>query len=671
MTTPILVSTSIPCARKCSKAEMHSNDVSFLINCVPRIPVEVQEQFAKAYGRLIDLLLIPVDNVALKAMATMVQYWNTELRIFEFPNVDAAPTIEEYEVLLEIPMPDRLRVYMSTKPVEVNEDIVEKILKVRPESSHIIKQARTLGLKWTFLKKHIAKMEEQQDWEMFKPAFALAIYGMVLFPFLNDMIDQSAFDVFYKFIRFEANPTPAILAESFLSFQKCHLRGGYKIRCCVQLLYIWMMTRFKHHYYSLGTRYPIRKFKRVATKEVQLGEWVKLFEEVTPRNFGTKCCLYDRHENIMYSCGSHPYMVLMGPRGCIAYTPALVLGQLKWGMNRIRDEQLQGFFFWYKDEDIPEGAVESVRKALQKISLFGENELGERKTFYTEEYKSWRNARIGKTCVPTPTLLKDSEGPSPNEIMWRDKCKLLEARLEEARDQNERYGFTIEKLEKSNRSLQEEVASIKKDYASMCSKSDKFKLIRENNELKERLKARNRVIMSSVQERKELERTLEMTMANLEISQNETSQAVSTIKNYQTALEQSHRREDEMATTHQLEMEEAAQRESKLSTDLKGLMDAYDGLLERQRRWTANWENTLIEIERAKEQWQRRCNNMINGLGDFSDGWLELFDKTRCELEAYPDIQGRPSLEEFLLDCSKVARELKRWRKESNGEFRF
>ncbi|KAF1872296.1 hypothetical protein Lal_00003764 [Lupinus albus] len=471
MNTPILVYTSIPCARKCSKAEMHSNDISFLIDCVPRIPVEVQEQFAKAYGRLIDLLLIPVDNVSLKAIATMMQYWNTEWRIFEFPNVDAALTIEEYEVLLEIPMPDRL-------------------------------------------KKLIAKMEEQHDWEMFKPAFALAIYGMVLFPFLNDMIDQSAFDVFYKFIRFEANPTPAILAESFLSFQKCHLRGGYKIRCCVQLLYIWMMTRFKHHYYSLGTRYPLRKFKRVSTKEVNLSRSSEdprtdtiIFKDL---KFGM---LHDRHENIMYSCGSHPYMVLMGPRGCIAYMPALVLGQLKWGMNRIRDEQLQGLFFWYKDEDIPEGAIESVRKALQKISLFGENELGERKTFYTEEYKSWRNERIGKTCVPTPTLLKDSESPSPNEIMWRDKCKLLEARLEEARDQNERYGFTIEKLEKSNRGLQEEVASIKKDYASMCSKSEKFKLIRENNELKERLKARNRVVMSSVQERKELERTLEMTMA--------------------------------------------------------------------------------------------------------------------------------------------------------------
>ncbi|KAF1872295.1 hypothetical protein Lal_00023506 [Lupinus albus] len=539
MNTPILVYTSIPCARKCSKAEMHSNDISFLIDCVPRIPVEVQEQFAKAYGRLIDLLLIPVDNVSLKAIATMMQYWNTEWRIFEFPNVDAALTIEEYEVLLEIPMPDRLKVYMSTKPMEVNEDIVQKILK-----------------------KLIAKMEEQHDWEMFKPAFALAIYGMVLFPFLNDMIDQSAFDVFYKFIRFEANPTPAILAESFLSFQKCHLRGGYKIRCCVQLLYIWMMIRFKHHYYSLGTRYPLRKFKRVSTKEVQLGEWVKLFKELHLEILEPSVVSRDSRsdENLTVSTGflslkrgilaharishcqpapnaisrpgetslaqarilqyspgfhppSHPYMVLMGPRGCIAYMPALVLGQLKWGMNRIRDEQLQGLFFWYKDEDIPEGAIESVRKALQKISLFGENELGERKTFYTEEYKSWRNERIGKTCVPTPTLLKDSESPSPNEIMWRDKCKLLEARLEEARDQNERYGFTIEKLEKSNRGLQEEVASIKKDYASMCSKSEKFKLIRENNELKERLKARNRVVMSSVQERKELERTLEMTMA--------------------------------------------------------------------------------------------------------------------------------------------------------------
>ncbi|OIW01399.1 hypothetical protein TanjilG_02555 [Lupinus angustifolius] len=264
-------------------------------------------------------------------MATMVQYWNTELRIFEFPNVDVAPTIE-------VPIPDRLRVYMFTKPVEVNEDTIEKIIKVRPEPSSIIKQARTIGLKWVFLKKHIAKMEEQQNWEMFKPTFALAIYGMVLFPFLNNMIDHSSFDVFYKFIRFGVNPTPVILVESFLSFQKCHLRGGNKIRCCVQLLYIWMMTRFKHHYYSLGSRYPLKRYRNVSTKEIQLSEWAKLFKEVTPRNFGTKCCLYDRHDKIMYSCGDRPNMILMGPRGCIAFTPTLVLGQLKWGMNQIKDE---------------------------------------------------------------------------------------------------------------------------------------------------------------------------------------------------------------------------------------------------------------------------------------------------------------------------------------------
>ncbi|XP_019460154.1 PREDICTED: tropomyosin-like [Lupinus angustifolius] len=166
-----------------------------------------------------------------------------------------------------------------------------------------------------------------------------------------------------------------------------------------------------------------------------------------------------------------------------------------------------------------------------------------------------------KTCMPEPTLPKDNGGPSPYEIVWREKCKLLKARLEEARNQNEKYEFTIEKLQKSNKNLQEKVVSIKKDYANMCSKSDEFKLIRENNDLQERLKAKSRVAMNIVQEKSQKE----VIMADLEQSQKEVSQAMSTIKDYQVALEQAHRRGDEMAANHRLDMERANHREDRLA----------------------------------------------------------------------------------------------------------
>ncbi|KAF1898462.1 hypothetical protein Lal_00042156 [Lupinus albus] len=118
--------------KKITKIELSINDVSFLVEYVPEIPKEIKEHFVKSYGRLLDLILVPVRPYDLEVMKIMIQFWHPQL----------------------------------------------------------------------------------------KPAFALAIYGMVLFPFANDMVDHAVIDVFSKFTRFRVNLVAAILAETFLLFQK-------------------------------------------------------------------------------------------------------------------------------------------------------------------------------------------------------------------------------------------------------------------------------------------------------------------------------------------------------------------------------------------------------------------------------------------------------------------
>ncbi|KAF1863261.1 hypothetical protein Lal_00031345 [Lupinus albus] len=197
-------------------------------------------------------------------------------------------------------------------------------------------------------------MEEQKNWKFFGSSFALAIYGLVLFPFVADMIDRVALDIFYKVKRFSINPVPTILAETLLQFHKGHqgAKERTKIRYFVQLLYVWMITRFKHHQFPLGSRYPLKRFNNTNIKPVTLSEWSRLFKEINPRYFGVKCYLYDRHEEVMFACGEYQNLVLMGRRGYIMFTPALVLGQLKWGMNPVTPQQFQGFVFLYKNKYI-------------------------------------------------------------------------------------------------------------------------------------------------------------------------------------------------------------------------------------------------------------------------------------------------------------------------------
>ncbi|KAF1892732.1 hypothetical protein Lal_00042623 [Lupinus albus] len=314
---------SVGVPKKGARVELQVVDVSFLAELVPKIPQEVK------YGRFSDFLIITVDAETLKAIKSMIHYWNTTLHVFEFPNMDASPTIEEYEVLLDIGLSSILKLYQYTENQGVIEDSIEKLIGVRPRPNHIIKQGVVYGLKTIFIMKH-----------------------MGLFPFACDMVDQAAIDIFAKFKRFRVNPVLAVLAKTLISFQRCHENGCYRVRCCIQLLYVWMITRFIHHQYPDWSRYPLRRFHSIG-----LSDWEKLFREVTPKIVGTKCRLYDQHLEIMYSCGDYANLMLMGPRGCITFTPAFVLGQLKWGKMPVSPKLLQGSMIWYKDGEASKEAL--------------------------------------------------------------------------------------------------------------------------------------------------------------------------------------------------------------------------------------------------------------------------------------------------------------------------
>ncbi|KAF1855271.1 hypothetical protein Lal_00023545 [Lupinus albus] len=497
------------------KFELQMIDVSYLVELVPKIPKEVKDQLQK----------------------------------------NASPTIEEYEVLLDIPLSNRLRVYLFTGTQDANEDIIKELIA----------------------------------------STTLAIYGKTLFPFVNDMVDQGAIDVLHKFRKFGVNPVPAILSDTLLAFQKSHEKSIPKIRCCVQLLYVWMMTMFKHHQYPDWSQNPLRRFRNTFVKPMMLSEWEKLFREVTPKNFGTKCNIYDKHDMIMYSCGDYSNMVLMGPRGCLTFTPALVLGQMKWGMTPVREEQLQGFVIWYKDREATNKTLDAVR-----------------------------------------------------------------AKLEETRDQKEKHELTIEKLYKIIDAQKKEEISLKRDYANMCSTSEKSKSS----------------LAYGAMDIQVLEVKAEKLQAISQDAKNEENHAWATMKEYQAALDKTLEREnqlkaimEEMEKAHHQALAEANDDKVYLSEQLTLLEATHKELVTRQQEWSHNWDNMLQECKWDKDRWEERCRKIIDGFGDFADGWLRTFEEARGELHMYPETELRPAMKTFYETCDGLAWKLRKWRIAATGDF--
>ncbi|KAF1855403.1 hypothetical protein Lal_00021378 [Lupinus albus] len=478
------------------KFEVQMIDVSYLVELVPKIPKEVKDQFAKEYGKLLDLILVPIDADALRVMGAMAKYWSPILRIFEFPNVDASPTIEEYEVLLDIPLSNRLRVYLFTGTQDANEDIIKELI------------------------------------------------------------------------------------------------GSETGR--------------------LGNVQAITSISHI--------------------------------------------------RGCLTFTPALVLGQMKWGMTPVREEQLQGFVIWYKDREATDKTLDAVRKNIPDADI-----------------------------PPKPA------GPSETELLLTGQIKVLGAKLEETRDQKEKHELTIEKLYKIIDAQKKEEISLKRDYANMCSTSEKYSLLRavknkdekiaklisaneekdkQISDLNHQLKIRSRALHTAQMDIQVLEVKAEKLQAISQDAKNEENHAWATMKEYQAALDKTLEREnqlkaimEEMEKAHHQALTEANDDKVYLSEQLTLLEATHKELVTRQQEWSHNWDNMLQECKWDKDRWEERCRRIIDGFGDFADGWLRTFEEARGELHMYPETELRPAMKTFYETCDGLAWKLRKWRIAATGDF--
>ena len=91
-----------------------------------------------------------------------------------------------------------------------------------------------------FLKRYI--IENNND-DRVKDVFALVVYGTLIFSQSPGYIDAAVVDLIEQ-IDNQANPVPAILAETIRSLNYYRRKGEGDFIGCAQLLYIWIRSHF-------------------------------------------------------------------------------------------------------------------------------------------------------------------------------------------------------------------------------------------------------------------------------------------------------------------------------------------------------------------------------------------------------------------------------------------
>ncbi|EOY13886.1 Uncharacterized protein TCM_032599 [Theobroma cacao] len=285
-----------------------------------------RDNFQNKYGHIAWLLYVPVDDQMLRAI---VQFWDPSYRCFVFNKVDMTPTIEEYSSLLRIDHMQPDKIYWRAQKTGHRRKLAKLLGMTTVEvDQHLKKKGDTECLPWSFLNGYIKKhMEDEQG----LLAFAMAIYGLVVFPKVLGHVEVSIIDFFDQVTR-SINPAPSILAETFRSLNFCRRKGEGRFIGCAQLLTIWIKSHFeckesKFRKLYLSASCPILEFCESEWPDYKKKEeWVARLRRLMSIEVTWRAPWMPRMQ-VIYKCGDKPWVPLMGPWGAISYAPIMVRRQ--------------------------------------------------------------------------------------------------------------------------------------------------------------------------------------------------------------------------------------------------------------------------------------------------------------------------------------------------------
>ncbi|KAK5825108.1 hypothetical protein PVK06_019912 [Gossypium arboreum] len=152
------------------------------------------------------------------------------------------PTIEEYVALLCVDNVQFNKIYVKEpKPMTFKKKLVRLTGMTDMWAEKQIKKKNKVScVPWFSLRDLV---QNHPDIMKRMDLFALAIYGLIVFPKILGHVEVAVVD-FFKRLKKGINPVPAILAETFRSLSGCRRKGEGRFIGCTQLLNVWILSHF-------------------------------------------------------------------------------------------------------------------------------------------------------------------------------------------------------------------------------------------------------------------------------------------------------------------------------------------------------------------------------------------------------------------------------------------
>ncbi|KAL5180248.1 hypothetical protein HKD37_01G001416 [Glycine soja] len=376
-----------------------------------------QQVFRKDYGKIWDLAMAEVST---EAIASLAQYYDQPLKCFTFGDFQLSPMVEEFEEILGCPLGGRKPYLFSGFYLSLAR--ISKIVQISAQELDHRKQVENgvVGIPRKCLEAKARILAGRDEWAPFIDILALLIFGGVLFPNVDGLVDLTAIDAFLAYHDRKESPIVAILADLYDTFDRRCEKRSTRIVCCTLAFYVWLVSHL---------------FRQ---------------EQAKKKNLSTGSLDGKKEEPTLISCGGFPNVPLIGTRGYISYNPVLAIRQLSYPMRGAPlEEELAPI--------IARGFNKTNVEALQKVSKAWEmvqkkdKELRGSNNGPIGDYCKWLKAHMqGMDWLPSLRTTKGEEVEAPEED---EEVQALRAKLEQAQTVKERFKSAALKIRKENAKL--------------------------------------------------------------------------------------------------------------------------------------------------------------------------------------------------------------------------
>ena len=145
------------------------------------------------------------------------------------------PTVEEFKEILGCPLEGRKPYLFSGFYLSMSR--IARVVRILAQELDRVKQNRNgvVGIPRKCLEERARALASQNEWPPFIDIMALLIFGVVLFPNVDGLVDLAAIDAFLAVVKGEESPVIAILAM-YDTFDRGCEKTGARIVCCAPTL---------------------------------------------------------------------------------------------------------------------------------------------------------------------------------------------------------------------------------------------------------------------------------------------------------------------------------------------------------------------------------------------------------------------------------------------------